>query len=118
MDEWIITNISPQNPAAPLNSETPVLIIDSLSILALRIFHTPEEMHRATASEAHHQRNRDRITILEAQRNDLAACLEDLFSATQNGTRRFKLYRQMKMYNDPELNPAVYARSSARTPDS
>jgi hypothetical protein len=85
-------------------------MIDRLSILALKIFHTREEARRASATEAHRQRNRDRLALLEEQRVDLAAALDALFSDIAAGRRRFKLYRQLKMYNDPELNPVVYNR--------
>jgi hypothetical protein len=85
-------------------------MIDRLSILALKIYHTEEEEHRETATEAHRRRNADRLVLLKEQRNDLAGCLDALWSEILQGTRRFKLYRQMKMYNDPELNPAVYGR--------
>jgi hypothetical protein len=53
----------------------------------------------------------ERLALLEEQRDDLAGCLDALWAEVLKGTRRFKLYRQMKMYNDPELNPAVYNRS-------
>jgi hypothetical protein len=85
-------------------------MIDRLSILALKIFHTHEETQRATATEQHRQRNRERLAQLEEQRADLAAALDSLFFDIAAGKRRFKLYRQLKMYNDPDLNPAVYKR--------
>jgi hypothetical protein len=110
IDLWLIHNLPSQNPDAPLNSETPGLIIDRLSILALRIFHTRIEAHRDTASEAHRQRNADRLRILEEQSADLTGCLDALIHDALAGHRRFKLYRQLKMYNDPDLNPAVYGR--------
>jgi hypothetical protein len=94
--------------AAPLHSESPGLMIDRLSILALKLFHTREEMERENAPEGHATRNAERLAILLEQRNDLAACLTQLWEETLAGTRRFKLYRQLKMYNDPALNPAVY----------
>jgi len=100
------------HPEAALHSETPGLMIDRLSILALKIFHTREEAQRESATEAHRQRNRERLSLLEEQRADLAAGLDSLFSDVANGSRRFKLYRQLKMYNDPELNPVVYKRKS------
>ena len=71
-----------------------------------------EEAERPGATEQHHQRNRDRLTLLQEQRADLAAALDALLVDIAAGKRRFKLYRQMKMYNDPELNPAVYNRRS------
>jgi hypothetical protein len=105
------------NPAAELNSESPGLMIDRLSILALKIYHTREEAERAGAPAGHAARNLERLKILEEQRQDLAGCLEALWRETLSGTRRFKLYRQLKMYNDPSLNPAIYhERSQAKSP--
>ena len=98
----------PAQCEAPLHSESPGLIIDRLSILALKIYHTREEAERADAPPGHADRNSDRLAILEDQRADLAACLDALWRETLAGTRRFKLYRQLKMYNDPSLNPAIY----------
>jgi hypothetical protein len=100
------------NPNAPLHSESPGLVIDRLSILALKIYHTREEAERSDAPAGHAERNRERLGILEEQRADLAACLDALWREALSGTRRFKLYRQLKMYNDPLLNPAIYKKSS------
>jgi hypothetical protein len=107
MDSWLIERLD-QDAAAPLHSETPGLMIDRLSILALKIYHTCEESRRASATEGHRQRNIERLALLEEQRGDLAGCLDALWAEVLQGNRRFKLYRQMKMYNDPDLNPAVY----------
>jgi hypothetical protein len=112
MDEWLIDRLD-QDVAAPLHSETPGLMIDRLSILALKIYHTREEAHRESATQSHRQRNAERLALLEEQREDLAGCLDALWAEVLKGTRRFKLYRQMKMYNDPELNPAVYSQKVA-----
>ncbi len=98
------------DPAAELNSESPGLIIDRLSILSLKIFHTAEEVYRKDAPAGHADRNRDRLQILSEQRDDLTTCLDHLWQQTLSGQRRFKLYRQLKMYNDPSLNPAVYGQ--------
>lgn len=100
------------NVTAPVNSESPGLMIDRLSILSLKIYHTREETERKDAPEGHAERNLTRLTILEEQHADLAACLDMLWSETLRGGRRFKLYRQMKMYNDPALNPAIYGDSA------
>jgi hypothetical protein len=100
------------NERAPLSSESPGLIIDRLSILALKIYHTREELERGDAPQGHAARNRERLRILEEQRVDLAGCLDALWRETLAGTRRFKLYRQLKMYNDPDLNPAIYRQGS------
>lgn len=93
---------------APLHSETPGMMTDRLSILTLKLFHTSEEATRADADEKHRSRNRDRLEILQQQRDDLACCLDELFAAVRQGTRSYRLYRQLKMYNDPELNPVLY----------
>jgi len=109
--EWLKARDLPC-PAAPLNSESPGLIVDRLSILSLKIFHTREELERRDAPEGHAERNRGRLAILEEQRSDLAGCLDELWQQTLEGTRRFRLYRQLKMYNDPLLNPAMYSERS------
>ena len=103
------------DPLAPLHSESPGLIIDRLSILSLKIYHTLEEAERPDAPAGHAERNRGRLGILEEQRGDLAECLETLWQQTLTGARRFKLYRQLKMYNDPSLNPAIYSNPTVKT---
>jgi hypothetical protein len=102
----------------PLHSETPGMMIDRLSILSLKMFHTAEEAHRPTATAEHHRRNADRFTVLQGQRDDLAGCLEALWREVLGGTRRFKLYHQLKMYNDPTLNPVLYAAQLPSAPRS
>jgi Protein of unknown function (DUF4254) len=116
IDTRLLTAAGHQNPAAALHSETPGLMIDRLSILALKVYHTAEEVHRPSASDAHHQMNLVRLALLQEQRADLAACLETLWTEVLQGNRRFKLYRQMKMYNDPELNPMMYAHKVPEEP--
>jgi hypothetical protein len=112
IDRTLLAAAGAQEPAAPLHSESPGLILDRLSILALKLYHTAEEAHRPTASEAHRQRNLARLDLLREQRADLADCLDALWQQVLAGHRRFKLYRQLKMYNDPDLNPAVYTRKT------
>ena len=75
-------------------------------------YHTREEAERPAAPEGHAERNRGRLATLEEQRSDLAHCLDALWRDSLAGTRRFKLYRQLKMYNDPTLNPAMYRKST------
>jgi hypothetical protein len=98
------------NCDAPLHSESPGLMIDRLSIMALKIYHTHEEAERRDGPTGHAKRNGQRLAILNEQRGDLANCLDSLWRETLGGTRRFKLYRQLKMYNDGSLNPAVYRK--------
>ncbi len=110
IDGALLDEAGKQDESAPLNSETPGLIVDRLSILALKIFHTEEETRRESASEEHRRRNRERLRVLVQQRGDLAQCLDELWQQIVAGKRRFRLYRQMKMYNDPDLNPAMYRK--------
>lgn len=91
--------------AAPLHSETPGLMIDRLSILSLKLFHTAEQIHRNDAPEGHAERNRERHRILLDQRDSLADCLDVLWTQVLAGERRIQLYLQLKMYNDPSLSP-------------
>jgi hypothetical protein len=116
IDRALLEAAGPQDPAAPLHSETPGLILDRLSILALKLYHTAEESRRPSATDAHRRRNLARLALLEEQRSDLAACLDALWNEVLDGKRRFKLYRQMKMYNDPDLNPAIYTHTAAPGP--
>jgi hypothetical protein len=113
-DEFLLRLLAPHNlpaPNAPLHSESPGLMIDRLSILSLKIFHTAEQLHRPNAPAGHAQRNQDRLAILQEQQADLISCFGHAWSQVLAGTLRFKLYRQLKMYNDPELNPAIYRTS-------
>lgn len=92
---------------APLHSETPGAIIDRLSVLALKVYHMREEADRSGAPDAHRQLCQQRLEVLERQRDDLAACLDALRADLAAGNKRFQRYRQFKMYNDPEMNPAI-----------
>jgi hypothetical protein len=112
LDRDLLGSLPDFDPALPLHSETPGLMIDRLSILALKIFHTAEETNRPSATPEHREWNRERLTTLNEQRDDLDGCLAELWSDIRAGRRRFKLYRQLKMYNDPTLNPVLYAVSS------
>lgn len=115
LDAHLLKLAGKQNESAPLNSETPGLIFDRLSILQLKIFHTAEQAVRTEVEEAHRERNRERLMVLEVQAADLTICLRELWDAVLAGTRRFKLYRQMKMYNDPTLNPVIYGSSTGKS---
>lgn len=96
---------------AKMNSETPGSIIDRLSINALKIFHMKEESIRASSSEALRERACKKHGILEIQRKDLVASFYELLDDISSGKRYFRLYKQMKMYNDPTLNPVLYSNS-------
>ncbi|HWZ14867.1 MAG TPA: DUF4254 domain-containing protein [Mucilaginibacter sp.] len=94
--------------AARINTESPAWAIDRLSILALKIYHMQEETLRTDADEQHLQQCRQKLSILLQQRTDLSLAIDELIEDIQNGDRYMKVYRQMKMYNDPALNPVLY----------
>jgi hypothetical protein len=107
IDGMLLAEAGEQRLEAPLHSETPGMMIDRLSILELKRFHTEEEVARA-ADDEHVRRNQQRLAVLKEQRDDLRGALDALWAEVMSGRRRFKLYRQMKMYNDPALNPVLY----------
>jgi Protein of unknown function (DUF4254) len=111
MDAAIIATLPPPSPEAPLHSETPGMMIDRLSILALKEYHMREESERLTATESHRQTCAGKLATIHHQRADLADCLETLMEDLHAGRRRFALYRQFKMYNDPALNPQLYQQA-------
>ena len=115
MDEAILAQLSEvrHDDDARLSSETAGAMIDRLSILALKIFHMRQQTRRPDASTAHIDTCRAKLQRLTAQRNDLACCLDQLLIDAQSGQAYFKVYRQFKMYNDPSMNPYLYARAAS-----
>ncbi len=117
IDEWVLAALGAAGSAPdarlPLHSETVGSIVDRLSILALRIFHMHEQTQRPDADEAHRATCRARLAVLREQRADLAQALRLLEADLRGGRKRFKVYRQMKMYNDPTLNPVLYGKGRA-----
>lgn len=109
MDSWLIAALNPSDKEdCPLHSETPGMIIDRLSILSLKIFHMEKQTHRTDVDSTHHQACLKKLEVLQMQQAQLATCLEQLLDETHAGKRRFKVYHQFKMYNDPQLNPELY----------
>jgi len=110
IDEWILTWLKTNNVlmAEKLHSETPGMMIDRLSIMALKKYHMLEEAVRSSATEAHRFNCKEKVAILEQQIKDLSACLTDVLHQLEKGALGFKVYRQLKMYNDPSLNPQLY----------
>ncbi len=98
---------------ATLNTETPGSAIDRLSIMALRIFHLEEELERPDVDDTHRQRVTEKLRRCRIQRSDLSTSLEELLSDVFTGRKLLRVYRQMKLYNDPTLNPAVYGAKRA-----
>jgi hypothetical protein len=97
-------------PEAAINTETPAWAVDRLSILTLKIYHMREESTRAEASEEHRQRCQDKLRVLLTQQEDLSRAIDQLLEDIASGRKYMKLYKQMKMYNDPSLNPVLYAK--------
>lgn len=92
----------------PINSETPAWLLDRMSILMLKIFHMKEQTERKDASADHLKATNAKLAILMEQKSDMQLAYDELIDAIANGRRRFKVYRQMKMYNDATLNPMLY----------
>jgi len=104
------TGVSP-NENAKINSESPAWAIDRLSILALKIYHMQEEADRNDASEDHRVSCQKKLNILVEQRVDLTTAIDDLLHDIENGDKYMKVYKQMKMYNDDELNPVLRSQN-------
>lgn len=96
------------NKEATLNTESPAWVIDRLSILCLKIYHMQEQVDRADVTESHQLQCEHKLAILKEQEIDLSASLDELLEGFAKGTKKIKVYRQMKMYNDTDLNPVLY----------
>jgi hypothetical protein len=93
---------------AKINSESPAWAFDRSSILALKIYHMQEEATRAEASPEHRANCQTKLNVLLEQRSDLSTAIDDLLHDIEQGEKFMKVYKQMKMYNDEELNPVLY----------
>lgn len=100
-------NIEPKSEAK-INSESPAWVVDRLSILALKVYHMREETLRTGATEEHKTLCTQKLNILLDQQKDLSNSLDELILDIENGDKYMKVYKQMKMYNDPSLNPVLY----------
>ena len=105
IDEAVLSGLPMPSATARLHSETVGALIDRLSILRLKIFHMDWQTLRVDADAAHHALSRERLSRLVEQHVDLSSCLDALVRGCLDGTLRFKVYRQFKMYNDPKFNP-------------
>ena len=97
-------------PDATLNTESPAWAIDRLSILALKIWHMREQTERTDADAAHIAKCQGKLDVLLEQREDLTTAIDQLLDDIAAGRKFMKVYRQMKMYNDPDTNPILYAK--------
>ncbi|MGC4036563.1 MAG: DUF4254 domain-containing protein [Chitinophagaceae bacterium] len=95
---------------AGINTETPGWAIDRLSILALKIYHMQAEVKRKDASEEHIKNCERKLKILLEQKADMIVSIDELLADLNTGKKKMKLYKQMKMYNDPALNPVLYKK--------
>jgi hypothetical protein len=96
---------------ARMNSETPAWLLDRMSILMLKIFHMREQAERKDASEEHVKKCKQKLSVLVEQQDDMRSAYDELIEDIKSGKRKFKVYRQMKMYNDSSLNPVLYNQS-------
>jgi len=107
IDRHLVEQLQPAELGCPFNSETPGMMIDRLSILALKEFHMREEVERDDASTEHREKCAAKLRVIRQQIGDLAAALGALIDEVQAGTRSFRVYFQFKMYNDQQLNPQL-----------
>lgn len=98
--------------SAVINTESPAWAIDRLSILALKIYHMRQEVERTDVSEDHKSACGKKLAVLLEQRVDLSSAIDQLLADIENGDRFMKVYKQMKMYNDPNLNPVLYGKKA------
>ena len=97
-------------PDARINTESPAWAIDRLSILALKIYHMREQVERTDASAEHRQKCQEKLNVLLEQQKDLSLAIDQLLEDIEAGRKYMKVYRQMKMYNDPSTNPVLYKK--------
>ncbi|MCD8297220.1 MAG: DUF4254 domain-containing protein [Prevotella sp.] len=95
---------------ARINTESPAWAVDRLSILALKIYHMKEQTERDDAEAGHKELCRQKLEILLEQQTDLSMAIDQLLDDIANGRKYMKVYRQMKMYNDPATNPVLYGK--------
>ena len=112
VDDWITCDLERKSihsdADAKLNTETPGSAMDRLSIMSLRIYHLDEQLTRSEIDQQHLEKVNMRLAICRLQNKDLAQSLDELLGDIYSGAKRHRTYRQMKMYNDPTLNPYLY----------
>ncbi|MBQ9147546.1 MAG: DUF4254 domain-containing protein [Rikenellaceae bacterium] len=112
IDSYLLDKYKDIVPAADarINTETPAWAIDRLSILALKIYHMRAEVERDDVDDEHRAACQAKLDVLIQQQQDLLIAIEELIEDIEAGRKYMKVYRQMKMYNDPSLNPILYAQ--------
>ena len=113
IDDYFLNAFASIQPEehARVNTESPAWAIDRLSILVLKIWHMQEEVNRTDADHLHREKCRSKLSVLLEQQADLSTSIDELLHDISTGKMRMKVYRQMKMYNDPALNPVLYKQS-------
>lgn len=113
VDEWLLLNYfgNLAERELPMRTETPGSVLDRLSILTLKVFHMNEQTERRDADDQHVATCRQKLGILKQQQKDLQDSLIALLADLTEGKIRMKVYRQFKMYNDPNLNPQLYGNN-------
>ncbi|MFS0489695.1 DUF4254 domain-containing protein [Leadbetterella byssophila] len=112
MDEYLYKTLDGVQiqEGARLNSETPAWLLDRMSILQLKIYHFEDQLKRTDVDAAHLESVKQKLYILKVQEQDLEIAYDELMEDLQAGRKYMKLYKQMKMYNDPSLNPIFYGK--------
>lgn len=114
IDSWFrdkFAGVTP-DPDATFNTESPAWALDRLSILALKIWHMEEQTNRKEADPDHIMKCRAKLDVLLEQRSDLTTAIDELLDDIASGRKYMKVYRQMKMYNDPATNPVLYGKKN------
>ncbi len=113
MDEWLFRQLQPASHVeCPVHSETPGMMIDRLSIMALKAYHMALQIERPDVDAIHKKTCLNKLRTIEEQQMQLQDCLHQLLQDSNNKTRTFRVYHQFKMYNDPTLNPELYSTRS------
>lgn len=112
IDSYFLDKYKDVVPAedATINTESPAWAVDRLSILALKIYHMQQEVDRTDVSAEHHEQCSSKLKVLLEQQKDLSNAIDQLLADIESGKKYMKVYKQMKMYNDPNLNPVLYGK--------
>ena len=107
---WELYHAVPALPDARINTESPAWAVDRLSILHVKIWHMQEQVNRTDVSQEQHDKCVAKLAVLHEQLGDMTTSISQLLEDYSSGARIMKVYRQMKMYNDPTLNPVLYGK--------
>ena len=110
IDDWFLDRFEAVNVEdyATVNTESPAWVVDRLSILALKIYHMQEQVNRENVDHDHVMQANAKLAVLTEQQADLSSSFDELLEDIGRGRRKMKVYRQMKLYNDPATNPVLY----------